>query len=79
MKGVSHLFYRKENAPCQGCPSHKGGCHADCDDYKAWKKKAEKAKKMIDVERKADVYTVEAMKSIQRKNAIHSIILTKRK
>lgn len=27
----------RENAPCRGCEKRKTGCHARCDDYKAFR------------------------------------------
>lgn len=41
-------------APCKGCKKRYPGCHAKCDDYKAWRKIVDDKQKAIREEKAAD-------------------------
>ena len=44
MRGNNHLFKNSLQSPCYNCEFRQINCHADCEQYKAYKEETEKAR-----------------------------------
>ncbi len=74
MSKMSHMYgMRDMHVPCQGCEFREVGCHATCEQYKAFKEnRAEQKKKVI-------AYRKEHTNDLQSRSYISDSTLRKRK
>ena len=63
-----NVHYRKEKPPCyqngEDCKERRAGCHAECEEFKAYRQRLEaekkKARKTFDAESAADEFRINA-------------------
>ena len=56
-----------KDGPCYECPDRYFGCFADCERYKAWRKKFDEAQQRIRNERDRDAQVTHYMAEMSRK------------